>query len=195
MTALTLPLTGTTPLSRPPENADSFEALVAENLDAAYNLARWLTRDATLAQDVVQDAVVRALKYFSTFRGENARAWLLQIVRNVALDKIDNRQRTAISIDTLETSSQAITDPALIDPASGPEETLSRADEERHVSACVARLPLELRECLVLREWDELSYKEIARLINAPIGTVMSRLWRARQLLAESLGEVLELKS
>jgi RNA polymerase sigma-70 factor (ECF subfamily) len=193
MTELSLPLTGTTPLSRPSESAASFEALVAENLDAAYNLARWLTRDTTLAQDVVQDAMVRALKYFSTFRGENARAWLLQIVRNVALGKIDGRQRATVSIDTA--SSQAITDPALIDPASGPEETLSRADDERHVSACVARLPLELRECLVLREWDELSYKEIARVINAPIGTVMSRLWRARQLLAESLGAVSELKS
>ena len=182
-------------MNRPSKNALSFERLVAEHLDAAYNLARWLTRDATLAQDVVQDAMVRALKYFSTFRGENARAWLLQIVRNVALGKIDSGQRTTVSIDALTMNSQAIAHPALIDPASGPEETLSRTDEERHVSACVARLPFELRECLVLREWDDLSYKEIARVINAPIGTVMSRLWRARQLLAESLGELLELKS
>jgi RNA polymerase sigma-70 factor, ECF subfamily len=186
---------GITQLDRRSESAASFEQLVAEHLDAAYNLARWLTRDATLAQDVVQDAIVRALTYFSTFRGENARAWLLQIVRNVALGKIDGRERSSISIDALTTSSQTITDPALIDPASGPEEILGRADEDRHVNACVARLPLELRECLVLREWDELSYKEIARVINAPIGTVMSRLWRARRLLAESLGEVLELKS
>ena len=182
-------------MDRPSESAVSFERLVAEHLDAAYNLARWLTRDATLAQDVVQDAMVRALKYFSTFRGENARAWLLQIVRNVALGRVDGRQRAAVSIETLTTSSQSIADSALIDPASGPEETLSRADDRRHVSACVARLPLELRECLVLREWDELSYKEIARVVNAPIGTVMSRLWRARQLLAESLGEALEVKS
>lgn len=182
-------------MNRSSESAAAFERLVAEHLDAAYNLARWLTRDATLAQDVVQDAMVRALKYFSTFRGENARAWLLQIVRNVALGKIDGGQRTTVSIDTLSASSLAVTDPALIDPASGPEETLSRADEERQVSACVARLPLELRECLVLREWDELSYKEIARVINAPIGTVMSRLWRARRLLAESLGELLEIES
>lgn len=195
MSELALRPNGTAPLTRPSKNAASFEALVAENLDSAYNLARWLARDATVAQDIVQDAMLRALNYFSTFRGENARAWLLQIVRNVALGKIGNRERATVSIDTLTMSSQTATDPALIDPASGPEETLSRADEERHLRACVARLPRELRECLVLREWDELSYKEIARVIDAPIGTVMSRLWRARQLLAASLGEAVEPKS
>jgi len=179
-------------LNRPSENAASFEALVVAHLDAAYNLARWLARDATLAQDIVQDAMVRALTYFSTFRGENPRGWLLQIVRNVALGEIDKRKRATVSIDSPALHSEAATDAALIDSAMGPEEAAHRADDERRVSECVARLPLELRECLVLREWEDLSYKEIARIIDAPIGTVMSRLWRARQLLAESLGEVLE---
>lgn len=183
------------PLNRPSENTASFEALVTSHLDAAYNLARWLARDATLAQDIVQDAMVRALTYFSTFRGDNARAWVLQIVRNVALGEIDKRKRTTVSLDTHAPSSDAATDMALVDSAIGPEEAVERADEERHVSECVARLPVELRECLVLREWEDLSYKEIAHITDVPIGTVMSRLWRARQLLAESLGEVLEPKT
>ena len=194
MTELRHTPSGTTPLNRPSDNAASFEALVAAHLDAAYNLARWLARDATLAQDIVQDAMVRALTYFSTFRGENPRGWLLQIVRNVALGEIDKRKRATVSIDAQAQSSEMATDAALIDNAIGPEEAANRADDERRVSECVARLPLELRECLVLREWEDLSYKEIARVIEVPIGTVMSRLWRARQLLAELLGEGLEPK-
>jgi RNA polymerase sigma-70 factor (ECF subfamily) len=183
------------PLNRPSENTASFEALVTSHLDAAYNLARWLARDATLAQDIVQDAMVRALTYFSTFRGDNARAWVLQIVRNVALGEIDKRKRATVSLDTHTPSSDVATDMALVDSAFGPEEAVERADDERRVSECVARLPVELRECLVLREWEDLSYKEIAHVTDVPIGTVMSRLWRARQLLAESLGEVLEPKT
>jgi RNA polymerase sigma-70 factor (ECF subfamily) len=183
------------PLNRPSENTASFEALVTAHLDAAYNLARWLARDATLAQDIVQDAMVRALTYFSTFRGDNPRAWVLQIVRNVALGEIDKRKRATVSLDTRAPNAEAATDMALIDSSIGPAEAAERADDERRVSECVARLPLELRECLVLREWEDLSYKEIAHVIEAPIGTVMSRLWRARQLLAESLGEGLEPKS
>ena len=183
------------PLNRPKENAASFEALVAAHLDAAYNLARWLARDATLAQDIVQDAMVRALTYFSTFRGDNARAWVLQIVRNVALGEIDKRKRATLSLDTQAPGGEAGTDIALIDSSMGPAEAAERADDARRIGECVARLPLELRECLVLREWEDLSYKEIAHVTETPIGTVMSRLWRARQLLAEQLGEVLEPKS
>jgi RNA polymerase sigma factor (sigma-70 family) len=176
------------------DSSDSFAALAQANLDAAYNLARWLTRDAQAAEDVVQDAMVRALTYFSSFRGENARAWLLQIVRNVALGRLSNAKNSAVSLDALAADSEGASNPALIYSGSTPEEAAGQADQERRINECVAQLPVELRECLVLREWEDLSYKEIARVIDAPVGTVMSRLWRARQLLAQQLGVVLELK-
>lgn len=167
-------------LSRP---SPDFATLAREHLDAAYNLARWMTRDASLAQDVVQDAMVRALKYFDSHRGENGRAWLLQIVRNVALDTLA-KSDTTVSLDTMDVS--APPDHALIE-FSNPEESMDRDAEQRRIAACVEQLPLELRECLVLREWEDLSYKEIARVLETPVGTVMSRLWRARQQLAAVL--------
>ncbi len=160
-----------------------FAELAREHLDAAYNLARWMIRDASRAQDVVQDAMLRALRYFDSYRGDNPRAWLLQIVRNVALDALGRTEAT-VSIDTLDPSMAP--DPALIEPDT-PEGTMERDAEQRRISQCVQQLPLELRECLVLREWEDLSYKEIARILETPVGTVMSRLWRARQQLAADL--------
>ena len=162
----------------------SFEAIATTHLDAAYNLARWLTRDAALAEDVVQDAMVRALTYFRGFRGDNPRAWLLQIVRNVALGKLGSRPEP-VSIDATTTPSGESLADSLRDDADGPEATLEREQERRRASELLDRLPIELRECLVLREIEECSYKEIARIIDAPIGTVMSRLWRARKMLIE----------
>jgi RNA polymerase sigma-70 factor (ECF subfamily) len=161
------------PLSR-----SEFEAIAVAHLDSAYNLARWLVRDPATADDVVQDAMLRALKYFSGFRGENARAWLLQIVRNVALTRLQGGKLQAS--EEVEALSVPTHDP------NEPESELMRADDERLVQRLLAGLPVELRECLVLREIEELSYKEIARIVNAPIGTVMSRLWRGRKLLAEA---------
>jgi RNA polymerase sigma-70 factor (ECF subfamily) len=166
--------------SRPPSD---FAALAREHLDAAYNLARWMTRDASVAQDVVQDAMVKALKYFHSQRGDNARAWLLQIVRNVALDALAKSHAT-VSLDAMDVADPP--DLALIE-FTNPEETMDRDAEQRRIAACVELLPLELRECLVLREWEDLSYKEIARVLQTPVGTVMSRLWRARQQLAAVL--------
>jgi RNA polymerase sigma factor (sigma-70 family) len=165
-------------------DATSFADIATAHLDAAYSLARWLTRDAALAEDVVQDAMVRALTYFRGFRGENPRAWLLQIVRNVALNKLDSRP-APISIDAIEGSSGESLSDTMSDNADGPETTLERQQEQAQVNALLNRLPLELRECLVLREIEECPYKEIARIIDAPIGTVMSRLWRARKMLVE----------
>jgi len=155
-----------------------FETIAVEHLDCAYNLARWLLRDPAAADDVVQDAMLRALKYFSGFRGENARAWLLQIVRNVALTRLQGGKIHEVDED----AALAVPIP---DP-NEPESLLMRADNERLVHRLLGGLPVELRECLVLREIEELSYKEIARIVNAPIGTVMSRLWRGRKLLAEA---------
>src|SRR5262245_11623346 len=164
-----------------------FQELAATHLESAYNLARWLVRDPALADDVVQDAMLRALKYFGGFRGENARAWLLQIVRNVAFTRLKgNASSASTSLDDAEAELDAAA--PTHDSREEPEATLMREDDERLVQKLLARLPLELRECLILRELEELSYKEIARVVDAPIGTVMSRLWRARKLLAEAAG-------
>jgi RNA polymerase sigma-70 factor (ECF subfamily) len=168
-----------------------FESLAAAYLDSAYNLARWLVRDPVVADDVVQDAMVRALKYFSGFRGENARAWLLQIVRNVALTRLrsDGSVRGAVP-ETTHLQLDAVAESVPSDATHEPEATLMREDDERLVQRLLASLPVELRECLILREIEELSYKEIARIVDAPIGTVMSRLWRGRKLLAEAAAAV-----
>jgi RNA polymerase sigma-70 factor (ECF subfamily) len=170
-------------MSSPHRHSTEFAALAREHLDAAYNLARWMIRDAAKAQDVVQDAMVRALKYFDSYRGDNARAWLLQIVRNVAVDALAKSDPT-VSLEALDAADPQ--DDALIE-SSGPEQTMDRDTEQQRIAKCVEQLPLELRECLVLREWEDLSYKEIARILETPVGTVMSRLWRARQQLAAAL--------
>jgi RNA polymerase sigma-70 factor (ECF subfamily) len=166
----------------------SFEVIATTHLDAAYSLARWLTRDSVLAEDVVQDAMVRALTYFAGFRGENPRAWLLQIVRNVALGKLGARVEP-VSLDSPEASSGESLADTLTDGADGPDTALEREQDHRQVNELLNRLPVELRECLVLREIEDCSYKEIARIIDAPIGTVMSRLWRARQMLGDLVDE------
>ncbi len=152
----------------------SFEQTVLPHLDAAYNLARWLVRDPALAEDLVQDALVRALRHFESLRGDNPRAWLLQIVRRAAYDAMTDRGR-GVSLDGAELD--------LADPAPDPEASLAAGENLAQLDRALAALPIELRECLVLRELEELSYKDIARITGVPIGTVMSRLWRARRTL------------
>ena len=164
----------------PPEH-ESFEAAVLPHLDAAFTLARWLMRDRDDAQDVVQEALVRALTYFPSFRGTNARGWLLQIVRNAAYGSMKlNRGAPTVPTDAVEES-------ALADPGDDPEALLIKQQDRARVGEAIAGLEVELREALVLRELEELSYTEIAQVTGAPIGTVMSRLWRARRTLAATL--------
>jgi RNA polymerase sigma factor (sigma-70 family) len=159
-----------------------FETVALPHLDAAYNLARWLMRDRVEAEEVVQDAMVRALSYFSSYQGGNARAWLLSIVRNAAYARLglrrDGGQMTSLQDD--DDASRAL---ALRDPGDDPEAALARREDRQQLATLLAALPIELRECVVLCDLEELSYKEIAKITGVPIGTVMSRLWRARKSL------------
>jgi len=149
-------------------------------MDAAYNLARWLTRNEHDAEDVVQDAMLRAYRFSDGLRGE-PRPWLLAIVRHACFSwlKTNRPGDVAASID------EGGFEPAA--EADGPEALAARELDRRLLNEAIAALPPHFREVLVLRELEDLSYKEIARVIDAPIGTVMSRLARARRLLAESM--------
>jgi RNA polymerase sigma-70 factor (ECF subfamily) len=167
----------------PPSSDDDFERVVLPHLDAAYNLARWLMRNAEAAEDVLQEAMVRALTYFASFKGVNPRAWLLQIVRNTAYGSMALR-RGVETVPIIDDSGEAIAE--LVSADDDPETALLRTRESRRVRELIADLPVELRETLVLREFEEFSYKDIAEATQTPIGTVMSRLWRARHLLARA---------
>ena len=158
-----------------------FDALVLPHLDAAYNLARWLTRDTHDAEDVVQDACIRALKYIGSLEGADARGWFLKIVRNAFYDWL-GRNRPAEVVNDENEAVDAAVDPVAI----SPEQAAMRKAELRMLADAVEELPLQYREVLILRELEELSYKEIARVADIPVGTVMSRLARARGLLQRS---------
>jgi RNA polymerase sigma-70 factor (ECF subfamily) len=168
-----------------PENA--FAAVALPHLDAAFNLARWLTGSRADAEDVVQEAMVRALTYFPTYRGGSGRAWILQIVRNTAYGALKARRGERGAEHTGADRSAGIE--SIPDLADDPEKALLRAADLERMDALIEGLPVELRETLVLRELEELSYREIAQITAAPIGTVMSRLWRARRMLAQAAAE------
>ncbi len=162
------------------ERLRRFEAAVLPHLDAAHDLARWLTRSDADAGDVVQEACVRALRYFDGFRGTAVKPWFLAVVRNAANDWMSRRPPATGALD----------DDAA--PAAAREESseagLLRADERASLARALDELPAEFREAVVLRELEGLSYKEIAAVVGAPIGTVMSRLSRGRRLLLRSMG-------
>ena len=158
-----------------------FETLVLPHLDAAYNLARWLTRDSHDADDVVQDACVRALKYLGSVHGDDAKPWFLTIVRHAFYDWLARNRPAEVVYDD-GASVEAAVDHA----ARSPEQIALRNDQTRALADAMAALPLQFREVLVLRELEDMSYKEIARVADIPIGTVMSRLARARAMLQRS---------
>lgn len=161
----------------------TFEQAVLPHLDAAYNLARWLIRDPVAAEDIVQDACVRALQYFDSFRGDDGRAWLLQIVRNIAYVRLKaSRPGGEVSLGG-DSSTEYGFGMDVPDPGPGPEAAYAQRQDLALLDAALAALPVELRECLVLCELEQLSYKDIAHITDVPIGTVMSRLWRARRML------------
>ena len=162
-------------------DVNRFKALVLPHLDAAHNLARWLTRNPDDAEDVAQEACVRALKYIGALHGDDARAWFLTIVRHAFYDWCKRNRPAEIARD----DGTAI-EMALDDAAVDPEQAALRSADSRMLANAVAKLPLAYREVLILREMEELSYKEIARIADIPIGPVMSRLARARGLLQRS---------
>ncbi len=160
-----------------------FEELIMPHLDAAYNLARWLTRNEYDAQDVVQDAFLRAFKFFDGFHGTNSRAWLLSIVRNTSYTWLQKNRKSELNTEFDE-------------ELHGPDEVvgdsmaplLNEGDREM-VRQGIEGLAVEFREAIILRELEGMSYKEIAGITQVPVGTVMSRLARARKQLQKLLGE------
>ena len=158
-----------------------FEQSVLPHLDAAYNLARWLTRNEQDAEDMAQEAYLRAFKFFDGFHGADARAWLLTIVRNTCYTWLQqNRGRETMAsfdeeIHTIENE------------ASNPAKLLLKSDDREMLKQALEELPVEFREVIVLRDLEELSYKQVAEVANIPLGTVMSRLARARERLKRLL--------
>lgn len=162
------------------ERRRRFEAQALPHLDAAYNLARYLSRSAIDADDIVQDAMLRAFNSIDGCRSENVRPWLFAIVRNCWLDRARQAQRGRHTSLPDDDSGEP-----LVAEAPDPEAAALHASEGRRLKSVIAALPYEFRKVLVLREMDDLSYREIAEVVGAPIGTVMSRLARARALLRE----------
>ena len=157
-----------------------FEETVLPHLDAAFNYARWLTRNDAEAEDVVQDACVRAMRFFASLRDDDARAWLFTIVRNTWYSRVSRRANMAAT--PLNDAQEQCPDNRL-----DPEERLLQQHTVALVRAALEQLPIDFREVIVLREIEGLSYKEIAAVVHVPIGTVMSRLARGRERLQTML--------
>ena len=169
-------------LTESPRLSD-FERKVLPHLDAAYNLARFLMRNDQDAEDVVQEAALRAFRFFASFRGENSRAWFLSIVRNTSFTVLKRNRPDEANVVFDEELHGAQTPPLEAGVA------LDRAQDRQTIRAAIEQLPPEFRETITLRELEGLSYKEIADIAGAPIGTIMSRLARARRQLQVTLSK------
>jgi RNA polymerase sigma factor (sigma-70 family) len=159
----------------------AFEDTVLPHLDAAFNYARWLTRNTAEAEDVVQDACVRAMRFLPSLRNDDARAWLFTIVRNTWYSRL-SRRGGVVEGSPLDGARDERLDDAL-----DPEERLLQQHTVSRVRAALEQLPADFREVILLREIEGMSYKEIATILRIPIGTVMSRLARARDRLTTAL--------
>jgi RNA polymerase sigma factor (sigma-70 family) len=172
------------PRARQERGVARFEESVLPHLDSAHNLARWLMRNEQDAEDLVQEAFVRAFEAFHGFRGEDGRAWLLAIVRNTCYTWLRRNRRQDV---TTEFDEEVHT---LEGDVLNPERLVLRAGDSARVRQALEELPAEFREVRVLREMEGLSYKEIASVIEVPVGTVMSRLARARDRMRQALSGV-----
>jgi RNA polymerase sigma-70 factor (ECF subfamily) len=176
-----------------PDRVASFEQLVMPHMRAGYNLARWLLRNDHDAEDVMQDAMVRAFRFFDGFGGDSPRAWLLRVVRNCAYTFLQENRARELGTEFDE---EVHVETVFPDRSSeSPEVHLLRSAQQRVVNEAVEALPVEFREVFVLREMEGLSYKEIAEMARIPIGTVMSRLSRARRQLQAALGRQKQARS
>ena len=161
-----------------------FAEEMLRHLDAAYNLARWLMRNSADAEDVVQDAYLRAFRYSAGFRGGDARAWLLKIVRNASYGRLQKNRAQQSSTEFDE-------DIHTVAGAADPETLMLQNADSQQVEQAIRALPARLREILVLRELEGLQYKEISEVVGVPIGTVMSSLSRARAQFRQAFSEEL----
>ena len=170
------------------DKRERFGQILSMHLDAAYDLARWLTRDEPNAQDVVQEACLRAFKFLDGFRGGNARSWLLAIVRNTYYSWLEKHRSQALNV-TLDEEYLDGDESALHnghhEDSNDIDRVLREADCRRIINEGLEKIPAEFREAIVLRELEDMSYKEIAVVMNVPLGTVMSRLARGRKLLSQ----------
>ena len=169
-------------------NARNFDALVLPHLNAASNLARWLVRDEHVAEDIVQESCLRAYRYFGSLRGDDARPWLLGIVRNNCFTWLDRKRMTPEHVELDDELAHSLPELADAEGAT-PEAMLERERTRKRVDAAIMALAAPFREVVVLRELEGLSYAEIAQIAAVPIGTVMSRLARARAELKSLLAE------
>jgi RNA polymerase sigma factor (sigma-70 family) len=163
------------------EKVASFEEIMLPHLDAAYNLARWITRNDADAQDVVQETYVRALRFFDSFTGGNGRGWLLAIVRHTCYSWMQRNRLAERLVEFNENEHTA----DCVGPT--PEAALLLRAERDSLELCIRELPAEFREVIIMRELEGLSYKELAVAAEVPVGTIMSRLARARKRLAQCI--------
>jgi len=169
--------------------AERFQQLAMPHMDAAYNLARWLTGNSHDAEDVTQEAFLRAFRFFGSFRGDDPRTWLLTIVRNTYYTqyrKARSRDESTEFDEDLHSLDDGGSLPAMGRADGDPLSIVGRADDLRLLDQALQELPEDYREALVLREVEDLSYKEIAATMAVPMGTVMSRLARGREMLMKT---------
>jgi RNA polymerase sigma-70 factor (ECF subfamily) len=166
---------------RAPGQAGGFEEVVLPHLDAAYNLARWLVRKPQDAEDIVQEAYLRAFKFFGGYQGGDARSWVLKIVRNTSYSFLEKNRPVELAEEFDEKVHTAVVEQP------GAEAALLQSADSRMLREALDELPVNFREVIVLRELEGMSYKEIAEVKGVPMGTVMSSLARARTQLREQL--------